>query len=95
MKSDSVRGAIAERVTGSTGSRQRAKADDVASITIVAPPQELLHQFHLLVSPMHARTDGAISESRSLAALRDVLLPKLISGEMRVGNVERFVEAAA
>ena len=33
-------------------------------------------------------------ESRTLAALRDTLLPKLISGEVRVGDAERFVGAA-
>jgi type I restriction enzyme S subunit len=32
-------------------------------------------------------------ESRALAALRDTLLPKLISGEVRVADHERFVEA--
>jgi type I restriction enzyme, S subunit len=91
MRSDSIQAAIAERVTGSTGSRQRAKSDDIASITIVAPPQELLHQFCRLVSPMHVRIDEAISESRTLAALRDALLPKLITGEVRVGDAARFV----
>jgi type I restriction enzyme S subunit len=31
-------------------------------------------------------------ESRALAALRDALLPKLIRGEMRVRDAERFLE---
>ena len=31
-------------------------------------------------------------ESRTLAALRDALLPKLISGELRVNYAERFIE---
>jgi len=34
-------------------------------------------------------------ESRTLAALRDALLPKLISGELRVKDVERFLEKAS
>jgi type I restriction enzyme S subunit len=33
-----------------------------------------------------------VSESRTLAALRDALLPKLISGEIRVKDAERFLE---
>ena len=36
-----------------------------------------------------------LEESRTLAALRDTLLPKLISGEVRVGDAARFVGAAA
>ncbi len=35
----------------------------------------------------------AIHESRTLAALRDTLLPKLISGELRVKDAEKFMEA--
>jgi type I restriction enzyme S subunit len=31
-------------------------------------------------------------ESRTLAQLRDTLLPKLISGELRVKDAERFIE---
>ncbi len=33
-----------------------------------------------------------IEESRTLAALRDTLLPKLVSGQVRVGDIARFVE---
>jgi type I restriction enzyme S subunit len=33
-------------------------------------------------------------QSRTLAALRDALLPKLISGAVRVGEAERFMGAA-
>jgi type I restriction enzyme S subunit len=40
---------------------------------------------------MHARIDEAINESRTLAALRDTLLPKLISGEVRVPDAEESV----
>jgi type I restriction enzyme S subunit len=41
------------------------------------------------------RASGAVRESRTLAALRDALLPKLISGELRVKDVEKSIEAAA
>jgi type I restriction enzyme S subunit len=37
------------------------------------------------------RITANLTESRSLAAMRDVLLPKLISGELRVKNAEKFV----
>lgn len=91
MKSDSIQRAIEERVTGSTGSRQRARSDDIASIPVVVPPQELLHQFSAVASCMQARIHESIKESRTLAALRDTLLPKLISGELRVADTEPIV----
>jgi type I restriction enzyme S subunit len=88
MKSDLIQHAIAERVTGSTGSRQRAKPDDIASIPIVVPSRKPLDLYCRLASRIHQRISAAIGESRTLAATRDALLPKLISGELRVGDAE-------
>jgi type I restriction enzyme S subunit len=44
---------------------------------------------------MFARASKASAESRTLAALRDALLPKLISGELRVKDAEKFIERAS
>jgi len=38
---------------------------------------------------------AGIHESRTLAALRDTLLPKLISGELRVREADRVIAEAA
>jgi len=43
------------------------------------------------VRPSVDRIIAAIHESRTLAALRDTLLPKLISGELRVKDAEKFI----
>ncbi|WP_407062683.1 hypothetical protein [Chloracidobacterium thermophilum] len=43
---------------------------------------------------MIGRIHQSILESRTLAALRDELLPKLISGELRVPDAERIVGRA-
>ena len=40
--------------------------------------------------PLDARVRSNIAESRTLAALRDALLPKLISGELRVKDAGMF-----
>jgi type I restriction enzyme S subunit len=40
-----------------------------------------------LIQPLIGRIIANIHESRTLAALRDALLPKLLSGELRVANV--------
>jgi type I restriction enzyme S subunit len=46
------------------------------------------------LDPLLARAAHARLESKSLAALRDTLLPKLISGELRVKDAERFAATA-
>ena len=51
-------------------------------------------RFSELVSPLDARIEVAVRESETLAELRDTLLPKLISGEIRVPEGEELVEEA-
>lgn len=94
FKSQPVHDAMLARVTGSTGSRQRVKPKDVAQIPIVIPPADAMARFDRLAGPMHQRRLKSIRESRTLAELRDTLLPKLISGEIRVPEAEAEVEAA-
>jgi type I restriction enzyme, S subunit len=54
------------------------------------PPTAVLMHFSMMAKGLYYRIDASNNESRTLAALRDALLPKLISGEVRVGEVERF-----
>ena len=46
-----------------------------------------------LVMPLDVRIAANAHESRTLAALRDALLPKLISGDLRLKQAEKFVKA--
>jgi hypothetical protein len=48
--------------------------------------------FGRIVQPFFAQAGHAHDESRTLAALRDALLPKLVRGEMRVKDAERFLK---
>ena len=54
--------------------------------TQVLPPQRLLDKFGKYSSSLAARVHDCSEESRTLAALRNTLLPKLISGELRTGT---------
>ena len=54
--------------------------------------EEVCLEFHKLVEPWFAKVRACAEESRTLAALRDALLPKLISGELRVKDAERFLK---
>ena len=53
-------------------------------IPVAIPPRELLDRFMGVAGDLHARVVANLLESRTLAELRDALLPKLISGELRV-----------
>jgi len=57
-------------------------------VEVLHPPDELLAKFLNLTDPMFRRINSNRSESRTLAALRDALLPKLLSGELRVPVAE-------
>jgi type I restriction enzyme S subunit len=63
-------------------------------ISIVAPAATVMDTFDRQVRPFYDRMVECARESRTLAALRDTLLPKLISGEIRVRDAERFIGRA-
>jgi type I restriction enzyme S subunit len=71
-----------QSMTGSSG-RQRVPADSLSHFRVVATPKSLAESFGQLIKPLFARSSVAAKESRTLAALRNTLLPKLISGELR------------
>ncbi|MFY9268623.1 MAG: restriction endonuclease subunit S [Candidatus Manganitrophaceae bacterium] len=79
-----------QSMTGSSG-RQRVPAESLSHFRLVAPPKPIAEHFGQIIKPLFERASAAAKESRTLAALRDVLLPKLISGELRVEDAERFV----
>jgi len=92
LRSDFIQQQIRARTTGSTGSRQRVRPKAVAEMPIVVPSEPVLGQFGLVVSPLHGRLLHNQTMIRTLAALRETLLPKLISGELRVPDVEKTLK---
>ncbi|MCC7196388.1 MAG: restriction endonuclease subunit S [Gemmatimonadaceae bacterium] len=79
--------------TGSSG-RQRVPAESLAHFQVAVPPRPIAEAFGRAVKPRFARASAAVRESRTLAALRDALLPKLISGELRIEDAEKFIGRA-
>jgi type I restriction enzyme S subunit len=66
--------------------------EDFYSMPVVSPPFEVQKAFVRLLTPCWVRQDQNNKESHALATLRDALLPKLISGELRVKAAESFLE---
>jgi len=82
-----------QSMTGSSG-RQRVPAESLSHFRVVTAPKPIAEQFGQLIKPLFARSSAVTKESRTLAALRDTLLPKLISGELRVENAGKpMIEA--
>ncbi len=54
---------------------------------VVLAPQDVIHRFEHMSEPLFRQILTKEHESKSLATLRDTLLPKLISGELRVNDV--------
>ncbi len=69
-------------VTGTTGSHQRIRPESVLDMKVVRPT--LIRAFTGIAKPMFDRINRNTEESRTLATLRDTLLPKLLSGEVSV-----------
>jgi type I restriction enzyme, S subunit len=81
---------------GSTSSIATAvNSDGVRSIPILVPEASISRSFDDLVHDWFSHVFIGQRQSRSLSQLRDTLLPKLISGELRVPEAERFVGLAA
>lgn len=59
------------------------------------PPPTVLKAFEELVTGWFEAMLSGVEESRTLAQLRDTLLPKLISGELRIADTEKFLERVA
>ncbi len=89
-RSNEFREFAIQNMTGSSG-RQRVPAESLLHFNVALPSKKVADQFRKTITPIFARARAAAFESHSLAALRDTLLPKLISGELRVKNAEKFV----
>jgi type I restriction enzyme S subunit len=61
---------------------------------ILVPSDKALSAFDKQIRPLFKKIDANDDESVTLASLRDTLLPKLISGELRVPDAEKLVEAS-
>jgi type I restriction enzyme S subunit len=59
---------------------------------ILEPPDTLRLAFDHAASSLWARIHAASNQTASLTALRDTLLPKLISGELRIPDTEKMLE---
>ena len=85
-RSSGFRQALRSLVTGTSKSHQRAPANAIFALQVVLCPKPLSDAFEMAATTCLQKSRVNRRESRILATLRDVLLPKLISGEIRVSD---------
>ena len=73
--------------TGSTGQTELPR-DRVKAMELRLPDNDTLDRFNALITPMAAAIVANQEENKQLAALRDAILPKLMSGEIDVSAVQ-------
>jgi len=78
---------------GSTGTKMpRTNWTDMARYAVAMPTDDVATAFNLHIHAISEEIIARIHESKSLAQLRDTLLPKLISGELRIRDAEAFLK---
>ena len=91
LKSDAYWDLVRGRATGTT--RRSLNARVLSLFPLVAPPNAVVGAFARVVGALRDRLVTNVEEMELLAALRDTLLPKLISGEIRVPDAEMALES--
>ena len=83
---------ISAFVTGAV--QPKLSQTNLKAIPFILPDESIGSAFSELAKPLFAKLRAGADKNHTLASIRDTLLPKLISGELRVPDAEKFVEEA-
>lgn len=84
LTSSDARDSLTMAASGTSGSHQRVRPEDILAIKTTLPSIELAEEFSHWVEPLMSKRQRNIEQIAALERLRDNLLPKLMSGEVRV-----------
>lgn len=79
---------MCSHTTGSTNSRQRTTPATTLNYNLWMPDDESIEKFLNAVTPMYDLISQNLCQNQELVSLRDSLLPKLMSGELDVSNID-------
>lgn len=82
-RTDDFRQAAINSMTGSDG-RQRAQVDKLEALPYLKPTQEVIDSFEQIAEPLFKQIDAKRKQIQYLVEARDILLPKLMNGEIEV-----------
>lgn len=76
-------------VAGSKGTKMpRGDKQQIMTYPVVLPAENELEEFNAIAFPVLEQLNSNKAENKQLSALRDALLPKLMSGELDVSNID-------
>ena len=75
---------LTQGASGTSNSHQRVRPDDVLNRLVIVPSAPTRVAFAGIADPLFALLSASQEESAHLAAMRDYLLPRLLSGDIRV-----------
>lgn len=87
VRNEEIREWAIRRMTGSSG-RQRFQATGFEEYRVPRPADEALSEFNAFAEPLFSRMTHLRDEIRHLVALRDALIPELLSGRLRLGEAQ-------
>jgi type I restriction enzyme, S subunit len=90
---DQFKKLLCQLVTGTSNSHQRVRPESVLRMSAVVPSAKVMKAFGDLVNPFFARIGRNRMQAQTLASLRDTLLPRLVSGQLRVPDTEALATA--
>ena len=90
-RSDDLRMFAIHNMTGTTG-RQRVPASCFDYYQFAVPSAPITQKFSKIVKPLMEKIRVNNQQSHTLSQTRDTLLPKLLSGEIRVDNANEILE---
>lgn len=79
---------LCSHTTGSTNSRQRATPKSTLDFALCLPPDSVIENFCQIVTPMYDLIASNVVENQSLTKARNNLLPRLMSGELDVSDLD-------
>ncbi len=84
-----------EYVQNATGgsAQPNASAQVLAGAKLIVPTSHLLNKYAERIAPIDQKICHNVCQSDTLRTIRDTLLPRLISGKLRVPEAEKLVEA--
>ncbi|GGW49101.1 restriction endonuclease subunit S [Alishewanella tabrizica] len=86
--------AFAIRSMSGTSGRQRVQNDVLGSFSLAAPDKEVSEAFDQVVTPIQQSISANHKKALTLANLRDTLLPRLISGQLRLPEAEAILASS-
>lgn len=88
FQQEEFRDNLAQSASGTSNSHQRVRPSDLLARAFVVPPKAILDAFNNQVVPQMALREALQAESSKLVALRDYLLPRLLSGRATVRRLQ-------